>query len=53
MGFCIYQGASIPSQGSQDTLTPDVQDMYDGGGLLNKSCPTLATPWTVAGQLQA
>ena len=35
------------------TLEHDVQDSYDGGGLLTKSCPTLATPWTVAGQLQA
>ena len=31
-------------------MTPDVQDIYDGGGLLTKSCPTLATPWTVVFQ---
>ena len=24
---------------------------YIGGGLLAKSCPTLATPWTIAGQV--
>ena len=24
--------------------------MYGGGGLVAKSCPTLATPWTVACQ---
>ena len=24
--------------------------MYDGGGLVAKSCPTLVTPWTIAYQ---
>ena len=29
------------------------KNMGGGIGLVTKSCPTLETPWTVAGQLQA
>ena len=28
-----------------------VSQVYGGGGLVTKSCPTLATPWTVACQV--
>ena len=31
-------------------LSGNFRNYYGGGGLVAKSCPTLATPWTVARQ---
>ena len=41
--------ASVPCDGHKDTRRTG-KDLPVGGGLVAKSCPTLATPWTVARQ---
>ena len=41
--------ASVPCDGHKDPRRTG-QGLPDGGGLVAKSCPTLATPWTVARQ---
>ena len=38
---------TVTLQASQLSLPPS---LFLGGGLVTKSCPTLATPWTVAHQ---
>ena len=51
--FCIYEEAMINDRSKifSTTLCEEVHNyMYNGGGLVAKLCPTLATPWTVARQ---
>ena len=51
--FCIYEEAMINDRSKifSTTLCEEVHNyMYNGGGLVAKLCPTLATPWTVACQ---
>ena len=34
-----------------ESLATDLSSLGDGGGLVAKSCPTLATPWTIVLQV--
>ena len=46
MDTCVWMAESLPC--SPETIILLIS--YGGGGLVAKSCPTLATPWTVARQ---
>ena len=47
--FLLQKAHSLKSLPSKQTNSDNVV-WHGGGGLVAKSCPTLATPWTVARQ---
>ena len=54
MGSIPSQGAKIPHATGQLSPCATTREASGGGGLVAKSCPTLATPWTEEpGRLQS